>query len=107
MRAGRLRHRVAIRRATTTQGSFGQPVEAWTDLASCWAEVRPLAGRELEHARQVHALASHRVLMRAVAAVTPADRLDWGGRTLEILEVRDTDVGGRTRQLMLTCRESV
>lgn len=48
MRAGSLRHRITLQTAVDTQdGTTGEPVRSWTTLATVWAEVAPLKGREI------------------------------------------------------------
>lgn len=44
MNAGQLRHRVTLQTLTTGQDEIGQPVTAWTDTATVWADVRYLSG---------------------------------------------------------------
>lgn len=103
VRAGRLRHRVTLQSRSLTNDSFNQPIESWSDVGTYWAAVEPLTGREAERARQIKADASHRVVMRRVAAISPEQRLRFEGRTLDIVEVLDLDERGRT--LHLTCSE--
>lgn len=46
--AGRYRQRVVIESAVDTQDSTtGEPIRTWSELATVWAAVEPLKGREL------------------------------------------------------------
>lgn len=102
--AGRLRHRVAIQRATRTRDSFGEAIRTWSTLATVWASVEPLRGREFFDAEMVQAEVSHRVIMRAYPGLQATDRLLYEGRVLEIQAVIDVRERGREYQVM--CRET-
>lgn len=86
MRAGALRDRVTIQAFTSTRDTFGQEVEAWADVATVWAHVRFLNGREFISAdRQVQqAVASIRIRRREV---TPSMRIVFDGDTYNITAV--------------------
>lgn len=103
MRAGQLRHRVTIQAQTTTQDEYGQPVQTWSDVATVWASVEDLSGREFFAAQQIAAEVTTRVTIRYRAGIEPDMRVIAGGRTLDIRSVQDPD--GRRRQLVLMCRE--
>lgn len=107
MFAGLLRHRVTIQRYTTTQNDYGEEVETWADLASRWAAVEPLSGREYFDAQQVASDVSIRVRMRSDSvtdALTAMDRIIHKSRTLEIVSP-PINVNERGREIHLMCRE--
>lgn len=109
MRAGRLRHRVAIQRRTGAESGFGEPTDTWTDLATVSAGVEPISGREYFAAQQVQSEVTHRVTIRYLAGVTPKDRIVWTdpatgvARYFDIRSVLDKDE--RHRELALMCVE--
>lgn len=106
MRAGLLaRARITISRATKTQNSFGEDQSTWAAIGSYWANVRALQGRELESMQQTWAEARYKIDMRYQRGTTfrREDRITWGSRTLDILDVADPD--NRQRRLYLICRE--
>lgn len=39
-------HRIKIQQRGTAQDEAGQPIEAWTDVAQIWADIRDITGRE-------------------------------------------------------------
>lgn len=47
MRTGAMRHRVTIQNFTTIELPSGQEKEVWADVATVWAEVKAISGREL------------------------------------------------------------
>ena len=51
LRAGQLSRRLRLQSRSSSQDSFGGPNLAWVDVATIWAEIRPITGRELENAR--------------------------------------------------------
>lgn len=103
MTAGSLRHRVTIQRRTllaARDAATGERAEEWDDVATVWACIEPLAGRELWQARQVQSDQSHRVTVRYSAltrGTTTADRLTYAdpgagaARTFNISGVRVPD----------------
>lgn len=105
MRAGELRHRVTIQQKTTTQDTYGAPVETWAALATVWANVEALSGREFFDSQQTVAQADHRITIRYRSDVKPAMRVIYGTRTFDIQAVLDKE--GRKRALELLCKEVV
>lgn len=102
MRAGALRHRVTFQRATVTPNDFGEPVQTWADLATVWARVEPLAGKERFAAMQTQADVDYRITVRyqtSLAALAPADRATWSGKTFDIKSVIETESRGRELQV--------
>lgn len=103
MRAGDLRHRVTIQQKTVTSDPEGVAVETWTEVATVWAAVEPLRGREYIQAAAVTPEVTTRIRMRYRLGVKPAMRVVHGGRVYDVLSV--IDVGGLRRELELMCRE--
>lgn len=105
MKAGRLRHRITIQKATEAQDSTGQAVKTWSTFTRCWSEIVPLSGRELQAAQAISAEASHSIRIRHVDGITPKHRIAYGSRVFDINGITDTNERGR--ELILTCRERV
>ncbi len=106
MRAGLLaRARITIERGTATQNSFGEDVVTWAAIGSYWANVRALQGKELETAQQTWAEARFKIDMRYQAGTTfqRKDRITWGSRVLDILDVEDPDQ--RQARLFIIAKE--
>lgn len=87
MRLGPLRHRVTFQSRKTGRDAFGQPVEGWDDLATVWASVEPISGRELISAGQNLAELTHRIRCRFVAALVAADRMVYDTRAFDLRSV--------------------
>jgi SPP1 family predicted phage head-tail adaptor len=105
MMAGALRHRVAIEQVAATGDGYGGRTESWTVLATVWAAVEPLSGREYFQAQQAQAKVTHKVTMRYRSGVTPGMRVKHGSRYFGIVSVLDT--GEKNRELVLMCEEAV
>ncbi len=103
MRAGTLRHRIAIEQVTVSKDARGQKVETWTVIARPLANVSQTAGREAVQAAQVNAEATWAVTMRFVPGITTEHRIRFGDRVLEILSV--INVGHRDRELEIAAKE--
>ena len=91
--SGRLTRRVTLQRATVTQNSFNEDVEAWTTLATVWAERRDVSAAEAYRAQEVGAQITTRFKIRYssdVADLNPRDRLIFDGLTYQITGVRES-----------------
>lgn len=97
MRAGRLCHRVELQRASESLVN-GAVQKTWATIATVWAEVAPLAGREFFASQQVQSDISHRITMRYIPGVnlTPADRVKFGTRIFDISAV--LNIGERNKE---------
>lgn len=69
MRAGRLKHRVVLQRRAETQNAIGEVVWSYEDVATVWASVEPLQGREFFGAAQVQSDVTTRIRIRYRAGV--------------------------------------
>lgn len=103
MRAGQLDQRVTLKSRASTVDSFGEPTGAWSTLATVWAVVQPLMGREFQEAKQTEAELTTRIRIRYRTDVTAAMQAIHGSITYDIVSVMcpDTD----RRELILMCRE--
>ena len=107
MRTGKLRHKVTIRRLTRIENDIGDLVTVWVDIATAWAAIEPVGGKEYWTAAQLQAETTHKVTMRPVPGVRilPADQLYFKDRILEIEAVMDIEERGR--ELELLCKEKL
>lgn len=105
MEAGKLRHRVTIQSKSATQNSYGEEVITWSTLATVWAAVEPLSGREWLEGRQVTAEVTTRIRIRRRGDVTPEMRVVYGSKTYDIMAVIEIEEQRREEHLM--CQEIV
>jgi SPP1 family predicted phage head-tail adaptor len=79
--------------------------EFWTSLGQIAAEITALSGAERLQAQQVASRVQYSVRLWGRVDVTPADRLQWDGITLQIEAV--LKIPGRLGFLELDCVESL
>jgi len=99
MRAGELRTRGVIESRVEAPDDTGDPLSTWAPYAVVWADVQPLAGRELFTAQQDASLVQYRVTMRYLAGVSAAMRFRIGTQVLNIEAVIDVEQRGETTVL--------
>lgn len=94
--AGERTELIQIEQPTGETGSRGQPSGDWQSIDQLTAHVETLAGRQLEQARQVYAVATHRVTTWQPTGyrISTGHRARWltarhGERILEIGHVDD------------------
>lgn len=103
MQAGKLRKRVTIQEQDVSRDDFGAEVVTWVDVATVWAAVEPLRGREFLEAQREGATVDTRIRIRGCLTVTPAMQAVWGSHTYDIQAVIRVEERGVETQLM--CRE--
>lgn len=89
MNPGGLDQQIAIQQESRTADAYGGAVLAWTTLATVWAAVRPLAGRERAELAAVEAPASYRFTIRRRGDITDTMRIAWNGQTFNIRFIAD------------------
>lgn len=105
LKAGELRHRITIQTLSATKDECGHPV-GWDDVATVWAKVEDLSGREYFIAKQATATqVSTRITIRYRTDIKPEMRIVDGSRIFDIEAILDPD--GRRRELQLMCQELV
>lgn len=104
MDAGKLRERVTVQQASESRNALGETVQTWGTYATVWASVEGISSREALYAGQQQISISHRVLIRYLSGLTQSMRLQWRGRTLEIVSLLEH----RNRsEHELLCQEAV
>lgn len=105
MQAGKLRDRVDLQRVSVTPDSHGDQVKTWATLATVWASIEPLSGREFLQASQVMSDVTVRIRIRGRTDITltPKDRVQFGTRLFDIRHV--IDWGGKGVETQLMCTE--
>ena len=105
MRIGDLRHRVTIEKKIVTIDAYGDEVVSWAEVATVWAAVEPLSGREFLEGRRLENEINHRIRIRYREGLTPSMRVVWGPRAFDIESVIERE--SRRREMWLMCREIV
>jgi SPP1 family predicted phage head-tail adaptor len=83
---GAMDQRITLQRVTRAQDNIGGTTETWTDLCVVWANVKPLAGREMMDGQRVSPVTRYRAVIwwkgdtNGAPFYTAADRVVWHGR---------------------------
>ena len=97
---GRFRERVALQRRVVGVDALGQESTSWADVATLWAEVLPIRGREYFAASQMQAPTDVRIRIRWRTGVEPTMRVAWKGQPHEVVSVIDPEGRGAVLELM-------
>lgn len=82
-----LRRQVTLQSpAETTDGTGGFTL-SWTNVATVWAAIEPLSGRERMIARKLQSSVTHRITIRYRTGVTARMRVQSGSRVFNIRHV--------------------
>lgn len=107
--AGRLRHKLVLQQYDGTVDSLGDvrldDDANWDTVATVWAAVDPISGKEFYANEQAGTSLTHKVTIRYRAGVRPGQRFLLGARKLAIESVIDWQE--RHEHMLLMCREVV
>ena len=87
---------LTLQRKTTTQDTYGEPIETWATIATVWAEKKDLRGSELFAAQQFMAGVETIFKIRYRVGMTPLDRVVCEGETYDVSAV--IEIGRREGQ---------
>ena len=102
---GELNRRVTLQVRSSTQDTYGQALDTWTDWATCWAKIDQLSGNEMVVAQAVNAALTHKVTIRYRPGVLASMRLLYGTRIFNIGSVVEPETAHVS--LELTCGEGL
>lgn len=105
MQAGKLRHAVTIQVPPVGQDEIGQPNTVWTNVATVWASVEDLTGREYQAAQATQNPVQTRIRIRYRAGIVASMRVLHGTTIYNIEAVLDRD--GRRVELQLMCSKGL
>ena len=106
---GKMRHRITFQAFGGKQDSTGDPLQEdddnWADVATVWASIDPISGREFYAAEQSQSEVSHKVRCRYRSGLTTAMRIKYGQRKFDIISIIDWEE--RHESLLIMCKELV
>lgn len=104
---GKMRHRITFQRFSGTPDDFGDPLQTdddnWADVATTWAAIDPISGREFYAAEQSQSEVSHKIRCRYRTGLDTAMRITYGKRRFKIISLIDWEE--RHESLLLMCKE--
>lgn len=101
---GELDERVTFKRRNETKNAYGTLVPADVEIATVWALVRPMSGRERDRSQQTEARSNYIVRVRnspVIRGVTEGDFVVWREVNLNIRFI--ADAGPRELYLEMEC----
>ena len=101
---GSLADRVQLLHRDLASDDDGGTLTTFVPLATVWARIRQLSGRQAETTDGRAVLLSHSVVLRYRTDLAPGDRLIYAGRSLDL--VTAADLNGRRTYLSCTCSET-
>ena len=99
MQAGRLNKRITIQSPATGQDATGEPTTGWTDVATVWASIVDVSGREYVAAGGLQNSAQTKITIRYRAGIVPSMRVVHGSDAYNVEAV----LGQDRRGLLLMC----
>jgi SPP1 family predicted phage head-tail adaptor len=89
MDAGALRHRITIRRETNTPDGKGGYDRTWSDVASVWASITSMNGREAVLGHVLQGISTFQIIVRHRTDIEPAMQVKWGTKELNVHSAED------------------
>jgi len=102
MSAGIYRHRVQIQSPAKTQDEYGEEVDSWAVVATVWARVEQIGGKEFFDAQRENSRITARITIRHRSGINQKMQLIHG-QTIYAITSPPIDQAGRSRQLQLMC----
>lgn len=104
MNPGKLRHRITLQEYREILDQYGTPIDqGWQDVATVWASVEPIQGREYIQLQNTQSELTTRIRIRYRSGVKPAMQVLYGTRVFDIQSVIDPEE--RHIELQLLCKE--
>jgi SPP1 family predicted phage head-tail adaptor len=101
MNPGALRSRIIIQDANYVDNGFGGKITTWSTLATVWAKVDHLSGRELLIAQQISPVITYEIMIRYRSDMSTKYRIYYNGMYFNIIDIKDLD--NRHEWLFLKC----
>jgi len=103
MHIGNLRKQIVIQSEQQTPDGAGGYALAWTNVATVWAEISPVSGRELSAAGQLEGRVTHKMTTRwrGDLAITTDMRILYNARPFNIRAVINTDESNQWADILV------
>ena len=103
MRTGDFRHRVKVQKFSTVRDVTGEELEVWADVATRWAYVEALHGKEAYDSNIESVAESYKIRMRYEPSLLTAERrIVFKGKNLDIETVINVDEANKYYEVI--CR---
>lgn len=105
--AGRLRQRITVRRNLETDNGRGGYTSQWADVATVWAEVIGLDGRESMVDKVLQGISHYQIAVRWRGDILASDQIRYGTLDLNIIAPPADPTGKREELRIIASTESV
>ena len=105
MRAGRLRHRLALQSRTEVRDAYGASTPTWATQKTVWGAIEPLSGKELFAQNQSQAEGDVRIIIRFYSDIDETWRITNDSIIYVIHSIQNHDE--RDAMLVLNCSTGV
>lgn len=85
MKAGKLRHRITFQKPKFEDSGHGGKAKGWENVATVWAEIKPVSGREYFENFQMESEISTKITIRYLAGLNTHMRIKFGDRYFKIV----------------------
>lgn len=89
MKAGKLDRRITISVKTATRDTYGAEIIGWSTLATVWAEILPLSGREFFVASQFVPEAELKIRIRFREDFDETAKISYNNTDYDILHIAE------------------
>lgn len=104
MQAGKLNRRITFQAETITYNSINEPISAWVDLATIWAQALTTGSREFYAAQKLYAETAIVFRIHFSNRYSSKMRIKYGDRYFHLLgEPQDPD--GLRKELLISAKE--
>lgn len=102
MNIGRMRYRITLQQPANTTDDYGNIIDEWRDLATVWADIVPVSGREYFTADREKSETQYKIYMRYIDGISAKMRVIHNSIEYEILAVL---ADKRAGIITLMCKE--
>lgn len=108
---GQMQWRIQIQSQTTAQDGFGQPLQTWTTVYTCWANIATQNSQLIYETSEFMAKTTWRITFRWTSSVviTPAMRIVYTEPTTGVLHTYNIEALAtgreRNREIIALCYE--
>lgn len=101
---GQMRHRITFQKFSGELDAYGDPIQTdaaqWEDVATVWAAIDPISGREFYEAQQSQSEVSHKIRCRYRPGLTTDMRIKYRDRVFEIVSIINWQERGESLLIM-------
>ena len=100
---GRLRQRIILQKFESYRDPFGQIIKVWKDVATVWAEVKAVTGKELMLSQQEMSSTTMRVYIRYLNNIDTTCRIKLHNTCTQYLNIKAVLPDAKQTYLELLC----